>query len=166
MSLTSETVCWDCLLGLIQHVFCYIYVLINTYIHIITYYIHNPLTIILIVFEWNINTNHIWKTNSKLNMCSILNAYHIFWTSKYFMDNHNVISSLFYSYYFSHGKSNLWQTLMLTQLTTCVGPGCRTRPWVLSPGCRTTSSWFETQWGMHHWRALTRAKLESGVSCV
>ena len=25
---------------------------------------------------------------------------------KYFMDNHDVISSLFYSYYFSHGKSN------------------------------------------------------------
>ena len=44
------------------------------------------------------------------------------------MDNYDVISSLFYSYYFSHGKSNPRQTLMLIQLTTCVGPGCRTRP--------------------------------------
>ena len=38
------------------------------------------------------------------------------------MDNHDVISSLFYSYYFSHGKSNPRQTLMLIQLMICVGP--------------------------------------------
>ena len=37
------------------------------------------------------------------------------------MDNHNVISSLFYSYYFSHGKSNARQTLKLILLMTCVG---------------------------------------------
>ena len=61
-------------------------------------------------------------------MYSILNAYYIFCTSKYFMDNYDVISSLFYSYYFSHGKSNLRQTLMLIQLMTCVGPKYKTRP--------------------------------------
>ena len=44
------------------------------------------------------------------------------------MDNYDVISSLFYSYYFSHGKSNPRQTLMLIQLMTCVGPEYRTRP--------------------------------------
>ena len=55
------------------------------------------------------------------------------------------ITSLFCSYYFSHGKSNPRQTLMLIQLITCVGPEYRTRPWVLSPTCRTTSSRFEIQ---------------------
>ena len=34
----------------------------------------------------------------------------------------------FCSYYFSDAKSNPRQTLMLIQLMTCVGPGCRTRP--------------------------------------
>ena len=40
-----------------------------------------------------------------------------------YVDNYNAISSLFYSYYFSHGKSNSRQTLMLIQLTTCVDLG-------------------------------------------
>ena len=42
------------------------------------------------------------------------------------MDNDDVISNLFYSYYFSHGKSNPRQTLILIQLMTCVGldPEC------------------------------------------
>ena len=44
------------------------------------------------------------------------------------MDNYDVTSNLIYSYYFFHGKSNPRQTLMLIQLTTCVGFGCRTRP--------------------------------------
>ena len=66
--------------------------------------------------------------NSELNMYSILSAYYIFWTSKYFMDNHDAISSLFYSYCFSHGKSNQRQILMLIQLMTGVGPGCRIKP--------------------------------------
>ena len=66
--------------------------------------------------------------NLKLNMYFILNAYYIFCTSKYFMDNYDVISSLFYSYYFSHGKSNPRQTLMLIQLMTCVRPEYKTRP--------------------------------------
>ena len=39
------------------------------------------------------------------------------------MDNHDVISSLFYSYYFFRGKSNPRRTLMLIQLMTCAGPG-------------------------------------------
>ena len=34
--------------------------------------------------------------------------------------------SLFYNYYFFHGKSNPRQTLMLILLMAFVGPGCRT----------------------------------------
>ena len=39
------------------------------------------------------------------------------------MDNHDVISSLFYSYYFFHDKSNPQQTLMLMQLKKALGVG-------------------------------------------
>ena len=48
------------------------------------------------------------------------------------MDNHDVISSLFYTYYFFHGKSNPRHTLMLIQLITCVGLGVG-----LDEGCPT-----------------------------